>query len=683
MKIDMPITELPNREIVTLETQKPKETKSISLSSEDKTSIKYINSKISTVPQDIIEMTADDVFFTLENGNPMNRVLRDESGQVIAYLGCEGEDGGEVYVKYLAAETGSLTKLRTEVIKFITRAKKLNYTKISFNGFNDDLNSFLTRFGFVETGNGMTPLFQLNLAETNVDTLKSRQLRQYVNFLENDTGASEVWSGLSPEEQTHITRLLALTIKDKTDPEINFLYGAISTLQKHDQNISKIKSIADLYAKSDNLLSTSEKQENANNYARWILRYLESSNNLNLQEEAIVSLQSELEAVMIKTNPSKYTQAIKETLEKYQIKAADEDGKEIQFNQNFLYGLNPDSPKTFIADIPNFDLTAYSLNNLKEMKRESAELNHCVGDSDFYIDKVREGKIKVISLRDKQGTPKYTLEYNINNKELVQFKGKDNELPEDKELIVAVLDQLEKSGFTIQKIDEDFDFGVMKDKQIGKTKIVDQIDKYCIMNYINKYDILTVLNPLELDSKDPEDFIIQVCENPNLGVNLTKVGDITKAKIKNIRGTLVDNSGYSPDYSSLETCGDISMENLESLEGFDNLVSCGNISMCDLRWLEGLNSLQQCNLINMPYLVELNGLGKLQNCGDISMDGLSSIVQGFDSLRVCGDISMYELEDIQNETTLFDNLYKAGTIDMPKPIKSRIESVIHYNSLKQ
>jgi hypothetical protein len=654
----MQTAELSQSQVISPDAIKPKEVKSIILSSEDRAGIENINSKITSVPQNIVESSTDDVFCTLENGNPMNRVLRDEGSQVIAYLACEGEDGGEVYVKYLAAEPGSLTKLRTEVIKFITRAKKLNYTKISFNGFNDDLNLFLTRFGFVETGDGMAPLFELNLADTNIDILKSRQLRQYINFLEHDTSASEVWGDLSPEEQTHITRLLALTVKDKADPEINFLYGAISTLQKHDQDISKIKSIADLYAKSNNLLTATEKQENAKNYARWVLKYLESSNSLDLQDEAISELRSELEALMVKTNPSKYAQAIKAILEKYQIEATDEDGKEISFNQNFLYGLNPDSPKTFIVDIPNFGLTAYSLNNLKEMKRESAELDHCVGNSDFYIDKVREGKIKVISLRDKQGTPKYTLEYDIENKQLVQFKGKDNEVPEDMELVMETVKMLEKAGYSVLKIREDLDSDIVRDKQTGEFEVIESFDIEWIANNIKKYDFLFNINKIDFNCDDSEDTIRTICEESEINVDLTLVPDSIKSRIRRINGFLKDSSMASPDYSSLETCGDISMDNLTELTGFSKLKSCGNIGL-NIKNLQGFENLEMCGAIIMNSLIELEGFPKLRDCKNIYMRNLEQLT-GFDSLESVGRIEMNSLTYLKG----FDKVQSCGPIFM-------------------
>ena len=56
------------------------------------------------------------------------------------------------------------------------------------------------------------------------------------------------------------------------------------------------------------------------------------------------------------------------------------------------------------------------------MDYETKKLKHCVGKNDFYINKVQNGKIKVISLRDASNLPHRTIEYDIATQTIKQFK---------------------------------------------------------------------------------------------------------------------------------------------------------------------------------------------------------------------------------------------------------------------
>jgi hypothetical protein len=88
------------------------------------------------------------------------------------------------------------------------------------------------------------------------------------------------------------------------------------------------------------------------------------------------------------------------------------------------------------------------------MQAETGALGHCVGDSDFYIEKVRDKKILVLSLRNAQGNPQYTLEYDIKTQTLKQFRGKDNKLPDDDSIITTTLDAIVQAGYPIRQYNE-------------------------------------------------------------------------------------------------------------------------------------------------------------------------------------------------------------------------------------
>ena len=72
------------------------------------------------------------------------------------------------------------------------------------------------------------------------------------------------------------------------------------------------------------------------------------------------------------------------------------------------------------------------------------------------MEKVRNGEILVLSIRDAHGTPHWTIEYNRETKDLVQFKGIDNKLPNSLELVILTLNALAGVGLKVEQISEDF-----------------------------------------------------------------------------------------------------------------------------------------------------------------------------------------------------------------------------------
>ena len=61
-----------------------------------------------------------------------------------------------------------------------------------------------------------------------------------------------------------------------------------------------------------------------------------------------------------------------------------------QDNEHFFYSLEP-----------------------KELKREGNLMNHCIYSNNLYAEKIKKGKIKIISLRDNKNIPHVTCEINL------------------------------------------------------------------------------------------------------------------------------------------------------------------------------------------------------------------------------------------------------------------------------
>lgn len=73
----------------------------------------------------------------------------------------------------------------------------------------------------------------------------------------------------------------------------------------------------------------------------------------------------------------------------------------------------------------NNDWNAYMLKSPKALSYEGAKMQHCVGGGS-YNDRVKNGKIIIYSLRDKNDNPHATIEYNVENNYIHQIQGKNN-----------------------------------------------------------------------------------------------------------------------------------------------------------------------------------------------------------------------------------------------------------------
>lgn len=120
----------------------------ISLSEQQKGEIRAITESIVEVDEDIRRMAVPDVIHTLENGNPLNRLLTDQDGKVTGYIACEDWGPNEGYLKYLGTNRATGRNLFREIPAFLSFAKEQGYEKLSFHGWNNRLNSILERYGF-------------------------------------------------------------------------------------------------------------------------------------------------------------------------------------------------------------------------------------------------------------------------------------------------------------------------------------------------------------------------------------------------------------------------------------------------------------------------------------------------------------------------------------------------------
>ncbi len=74
--------------------------------------------------------------------------------------------------------------------------------------------------------------------------------------------------------------------------------------------------------------------------------------------------------------------------------------------------------------------TVQELTTAEQLSDEGDVMQHCVGEGPAYFEAVEGGYTRIFSLRDPKGQPHATMEWNIENGSVEQFKGKQNVLPD-------------------------------------------------------------------------------------------------------------------------------------------------------------------------------------------------------------------------------------------------------------
>ena len=123
----------------------------IILDEKDLEKVKRITSGVNVVPEEIRDKATEDVLKTLENQHPLNKIWRDENGEIIGFLAFEDFVPKEAYAKYLATEGLKGENPFSLIPKLVQKAKEAGYTKLHFHGWNPRLNKVLEHFGFIKT----------------------------------------------------------------------------------------------------------------------------------------------------------------------------------------------------------------------------------------------------------------------------------------------------------------------------------------------------------------------------------------------------------------------------------------------------------------------------------------------------------------------------------------------------
>ena len=393
----------------------------IELSPKQEQDIRFITLGIEEVDPEVRELAVEDVIQTLQNGHPLSRIVTGKEGELQGYIACEDFIPHEAYVKYLGGSGMGGRNLFLEVPRFLKYAKEQGYVKVNFHGWNERLNKALERFGFhkVRTdtqGDLSADFYEIDLQpkKTQEDVSRERQEafenkylaklnRDYettlATFSEKAPKDAEGNPTGEPSSREVKTRLIEETYRNlsvRLAQTADFTFGDIQKavlklkLARYFQN----NDVCDLNTLYDALR--------------------ESPKFLNTDKGSLHRL--------FETHEQKTLQKIAEM----RRKRAEMTGEE-RFN-----------PFEWVYQTEDHEYALARLLNMPHLEEESEYMNHCVGTSNSYINKMKRGEVEIFSVRiapkvDEatgkltQDTPVLTIEYNVKTGVIEQMKKNDDE----------------------------------------------------------------------------------------------------------------------------------------------------------------------------------------------------------------------------------------------------------------
>lgn len=395
---------------------------------------------------------------------------------------------------------------------------------------------------------------------------RARKYREAIAYMENDTNARTIWEKLGENTRKHIASLIWRAVSKGEDCQIYMLYGAIENMRNSWEDILKINSLWTLYTKSSQLNNERDNQKQRIKYYNDSISYF----SWLLKEKTVTERENFLRSLSdtIKNNKgSNLSMIIHRMLQEIWIPIPkDTKDQYLVFGDTFFRGFDTSKPTTYIWEfkLDYLHCMIFSLNNKLEMQKESKILEHCVWNSDFYLKKVEQWLIKIFSLRTPDGIPKWTIEYDIANGIIRQFRGQSNKQAtisqEDKELVACTLTTLRRSWYAINKISEKFSYCLVWNPMLQEytSSSPQELKDICLQDQSPH----VLKGWLKLDKDETLVNINRLSGIPWLTLNMTHVAKDIKNNIALIKWNLIDYSRVVSYENLLEVGGYINCEEI-------------------------------------------------------------------------------------------------------------------------
>ncbi len=156
--------------------------------------------------------------------------------------------------------------------------------------------------------------------------------------------------------------------------------------------------------------------------------------------------------------------------------------------------------------------------NMPHLEEESEYMNHCVGTSDSYINKIKRGEVEILSFRStKTHEPLITIEYDLKEKIIFQIKKKSDEyISEQDEYFQDFLEALRKLKDTKTDTEEKRDFKNISETETQNILVQDyhlytEKGEVYFENYNEKeHGFILKKGNMTLDETSRKDFAVKV-----------------------------------------------------------------------------------------------------------------------------------------------------------------------------
>jgi hypothetical protein len=529
-----------NPGVFSLEENKEKKEKATEFSKEDKDQIKEITLGIESVSDEVKQSALDDVIRTLESGHPLNKIFRNEEGDIQGYIAFLDLNPHEAYIKYMGTDGEVDANIITEIKDIVEKAQTNNYTKLHFHGWNKRLNNVLTRFGFKHTRTD-------SMGGYNVD------------YFEMDLKTKDTPYKTQEALRDKFKQQIIL----ETNKALKMVGDRINLAETSYQNITQKLQNTELSLNEIQQLVLKLK----------ITRYFQ--NNKILDENTLID--AIVESPNFLNSPKGSLHRLFEIHEqKTLVKIAESRKKRAEIKGGEVF-----NPYEALFETSSGNYFMARLLNMPHLEEESNYMEHCVGTSDSYINKIKKGEFEILSFRN---TPKIvdnklevdrpilTIEYDLKNKTIEQIKGHSDELLNGHEKYFwDFVESLKKLKGTKNDKGENREFVRINDLdnvELKKDTILTENGEVGFKDYNPANNEMVLKANIEVDNNSTWEDIEKISQIPNIEINLSEIKDEYKEKLTSFVGSIID---YSTNYlyHNLNSIG--GYLDLESLNTAENL----------------------------------------------------------------------------------------------------------------
>jgi len=491
-----------------------KEKEHLILTNEQKDNVRNITLGIEEVDEAIRSMAVEDVITTLENGHPLNRIIADQEKNVNGYVACEDFVSSEAYIKYLGTTKKTGRNLFQEIPDFLEYAKQQGYTKLNFHGWNKRLNHIMERYGFKRLRTDAMGEFSVDFYEK---ALIEQKTSEAVNEERKKAFEQKYLNKVNREYQETL-KTFSEENKSKKEKEISDTF----------QSLSVRLSSTDGFEFGDRQKSVLKLK---------LARYFQKNNSVdsNTIFDAIIETPKFL---------SSDKGSLFRLFEVHEQKTLEKIA-EIRKQRAEMGGTEAFNPYENLFTTKSGDYYMARLLNMPHLEQESEYMNHCVGTSDSYVNKMRRGEVEIFSFRhapkinpithqSEGDIPVMTIEYNRQANTIEQMKKHSDEyLKKDDPYFNDVIDALKQLRTTPTDTGELRDFSKISSSELENIKVED-------------YHVLTEKGEVSFRDFDPDSgvFVLKTGE-----MEITP--DMPKSDVAKII-RIVENIKCNPDEIALK-----------------------------------------------------------------------------------------------------------------------------------